>query len=572
VVAAYVLLARSTTTAPPPRAELAGLTDAVRDDPCARGIAMFAVAAVPSWDLASDLTAELDYAADQCADERLRAEFRIEQSRLQLGERREAAIANARNAAARVMQPELHAVLARQEIDIAVTSGRLDSAFRWADAAITDYRARGLELRQLRAVIMRNDLRKVRSEPHDLEAIIGDVQRWRPLAVARHRPDLASLLDAQDARARFWRGDVAAAHDAVRRLLAAKPGNAGGSHRITLEAGGSRRITGEVVDDRGRPVVGARVAAASALFADTVEIGVPALVVASKFDASYFNDDLRIATSDAGGRFAIEDGASTGAIVAQQGDRRSPPVRIADHVRLVLEPTRTVTGVVELAGHAHTHVRIQCNAIDAPVGALDTIAPVAADGSFVVRGASVRALQIIASNRDHSVIDNNDSEVRVATRTVPGSPDAAEVRLDLTAKRTIDAVVSSAFATPLFGAPVTVFAGKHRITSPEQIIRLPMAGYWLAKPADKTNLPDGVRDRIHPGDLVAHIAYSGHADLTLCAVEAPEHQMANTVVLRPGVANTMVLRPGPADPSRQRFACEPVGPDATVAELRLPAQ
>jgi hypothetical protein len=406
-------------------------------------------------------------------------------------------------------------------------------------------------------VIIRNDLHLARSEPDDLAAVAGDVQRWRPIAVARHRADLASRLDAQDGTARFWRGDLSAAHDALRRLAAAPPGT----------AIGSRRITGEVVDDRGRPVVGARVAAGSMLFADAIEVGLPAFVI-----NPHYADDQRIATSQAGGRFAIADSAPTGAIVAQQGDRRSPPVRIADHVRLVLEPTRTVTGVVELAGHAHTHVRIQCNAIDAPVGALDTIAPVAADGSFVVRGASVRALQIIASDRNDSVINNNDSEVRVATRTVPGSPDAAEVRLDLTAKRTIDAVVSSAFATRLFGAPVTVLAGKHRITSPEQIIRLPMAGYWLAKPADKTNLPDGVRDRIHPGDLVAHIAYSGHADLTLCVVEAPEHQMANTVVLRPGVANTMDLRPGPAHPSRQRFACEPVGPDATVAQLRLPAQ
>src|SRR5262249_49804655 len=150
-------------------------------------------------------------------------------------------------------QPELDAALAMQELVLARQRQQWDRAFRLADEAIADYRARGLELRQLRAVIARNELRLARSDPEDLEAIASDVQRWRPVAVASRRADLARQLDVQDGTARFWRGDVVAAHDALLRLPAVPPAG---------QVGGSRRITGEVMDERGRPVAGARVAAA----------------------------------------------------------------------------------------------------------------------------------------------------------------------------------------------------------------------------------------------------------------------------------------------------------------------
>ncbi|HEX7843312.1 MAG TPA: hypothetical protein VF469_37830, partial [Kofleriaceae bacterium] len=86
--------------------------------------------------------------------------------------------------------------------------------------------------------------------------------------------------------------------------------------------------------------------------------------------------------------------------------------------------------------------------------------------------------------------------------------------------------------------------------------------------ASKIDVPDGLRDRIHPGDLVAHVTYSGLADLMVCAI-APsrddlEYRQSNVIVLR------RVSRRVPGLRLRQLFACEQVGPDTTVAELRLP--
>ncbi|HEX7837823.1 MAG TPA: serine/threonine-protein kinase, partial [Kofleriaceae bacterium] len=456
VVDAYALLARSTTTAPPPRAELVDLAGSERGDPCARVIAMLALDAMSPNVIVPRPTTDVDGATKQCGDDRLRAELLIEHSRFQWP-REEEAVANARSVAARVMQPELDAALALQEVIRA--RGRRqdwDRALRQADVAINDYRVRGLELHQLRAAIVRNDLRLTRFDADDLRAITDDVERWRPIAVSNHRADLASQLDMQDARARFWRDDAAGAHEALRRLPAAVPGG----------AGQSRRITGEVVDDRGRPVVGARVAAATSLFADTVEIGVPRLIV------DPIHDDLRVATSDGNGQFVIEDGAPTGEIAAQHGDWRSQPVLIADHVRLVLEPTRIVTGLVKFTGDAHTHIVVQLIPIDAPIGTVGTIAPVAVDGSFLVGGASVRALQVVAIDR------RDNSDVRVGSRTVPASPGDSKVLIDLTGRRTIDVVVSSAFAISPDHATIDVFASKHRATSVDDLSRLRTISWW----------------------------------------------------------------------------------------------
>jgi tRNA A-37 threonylcarbamoyl transferase component Bud32 len=545
-IAAYALLARSTTAAPPPRAELTRLAGTATGDPCARVIATLAFAAV--WLSTEDtraLTANADGAAEQCGDERLRADLRIRSSRFQwelpiVGPRGEAAIANARIAASRVLQPELDAMLALQDLVLAQQRQQWDRAFRLADAAIDDYRVRGLELHQLGAVIARNELRLARSEPADLAAIAGEVERWRPVAAASQRADLVRRLALQDGTARFWRGDVVTAHNALIQLPAVPLG----------QAGGSRRITGEVVDDRGRPVAGARVAAGSMLFADSAGIGLQAFVVNKRY-----LDDLRITTSDAGGRFVIEDSAPTGGIAAQQADRRSPPVRIADRVRLVLEPTRTVTGKVELGGIAHTHVKVECVEIDAPPGTLATMAPVAADGSFVVRGASVRALQL-------SAFAGDDSVFRIESRAVPASPNAAEVRIDLAATtHAIDVVVGSAVVPPLGGAIVILYPGRHRVASVQDLMRLPMAGTGFATPASTAEVPSGLRDRIQPGDLVAHIAYSGHEDLTVCAINMSGDWM-----------DAALSRKWQAHLPRLPFACEHVGRDATVAALRVPAQ
>src|SRR5262249_40366786 len=155
-----------------------------------------------------------------------------------------------------------------------------------------------LQMRQLKAVIARNIARMQRLDPGDLDAILADVRVWRPIAVAQHWSRLAWQLERIDALVQLQQGELARAHAELIHLWQTRPP----SGRPTS----GRAITGEVVDDRGRPVAGATVAAGVRLFADSIGIGLP------------LNDDsLQLTTSDATGRFELHDIALGGPIAAQ---------------------------------------------------------------------------------------------------------------------------------------------------------------------------------------------------------------------------------------------------------------
>jgi predicted Ser/Thr protein kinase len=550
-IAAYALLGRSQTEHKPSEAEIAGLAGAATPDPCARVLAAIAFdTAFQGVARARSTLAGAAGAADQCGDERVRADLMIQDNpyhweRPRAGPKADAAIQQARIAASRVMQPELEAALASLSRRVAGPGrGQWDEAFRLTEIELAGYRGHGLETRQLGTVIARNALRIARAEPDDLRAIAGDVRVWRPVAIAHHRLDLARQLDTQDARARLQLGDVASAHTDLIHLWLAQP---------PTKAIVSRRITGEVVDRDGRPVAGATVAASGQLFADAAGIGLP-----------LFADDvehkLRIVTSDAAGRFAIEDGAWEGAVVAQLADRRSKPVAIADRVKLVLEPTRSVTGKVNLAGTPHTRVTVHCVIIGDLTGRFDTIAPVGPDGSFVIDGATVGALRLGASTHGDADFDEH-----IEYRSFPALPRLLTgVALELpSSARVIDVIVHSAVTTPLDGGLVILVSGKPAITSMGDLVRLPneSAQVRLARPVTGDNVPRALLDRAHSGDLIAHIEHARLGDLTACAVnfsgdlmdpEFQQHMQAHF--------------------SQLAFKCAHIGPNDAVVELLVPPQ
>jgi hypothetical protein len=488
--------------------------------------------------------------AEQCGDERLRADLLIRDSPYRwelpmVGPRADAAIQRAETAAARVMQPELDAQLAAQKRRIARRHGRWSEAFRWSETEIADYRGRGLQLHQARSVIWRNGLRLARREPGDLEAVAGDIRTWRPIVVAANRPELVRQLDIHDARVRFAVGDLASAHADLVRLWQDRP--------RTAKSGESRRITGEVVDPAGRPVAGATVAAGTPLFADAIGIGVPRFL-------DYTTDEVRFATSDAAGHFAIDDAAPAGAIAAQLADLRSLPVAIADRVRLVIAPTRRVTGKVELGRVPHTRVQIYSTIVGDPTGQFSVIAPVAPDGSFELARATVGAIRLGVST-----LDDVELNEHVEYRTFPASPaPLTGVVLGLaTSNRTIDVIVRSAVAANLEGALVVVFAGRSVIATADDFKRLSTSDVQshFAMPVVGQNAPRPVLDQIRPGDLAAHIEHAAQGDLTICSLGFTGDWM---------------------DPAyRQRlqdhfsqlvFKCKPIGPDVAVVVLDVPPQ
>ena len=549
VIAAYELYGRSETEHPPSDAELTAQSSRPSVDPCARVIATLAFkAASEDMSRARALVNDAMSTVDQCGDDRLRADLLIQAAPYQwelpiIGPRGEAATRQAQVAASRVMQPEVEAALAALNIEIAQQQhDHWDEAFRAVELQIAGYGARGLPAQQTRAVITRNTLRIERALPADLEAVIADAQTWRPIATANHKPAFADQLAHQAALARFWLGDVPAAHAELMRLSQMRPG--------VEPTGKTREIDGEVVDARGRPVAGATVAASSKLSADSIGIGVP-----------LSDEELRVTTTDANGRFVISDfsdAVQQGAIAAQLGDRRSRPAVCANHVRLVLEPTRRVSGKVELGEVPPTRVAVGGEVVGDPTGRFNLVAPVAADGSFVLDGSPMDALRVSVTVRD-----GEGRGIRIEYQTLPASPaPSANLRLALpSSTRILDVIVRSTVAIPVHGARVILLSGKQQIKTAGDLMRLqaPAVQGDHAKPIGGDSIPEPVRDKIRTGDLVAHIAHAEPGELTVCAIGYPDD-----------FADPAIAKRWQDHVSQIALHCELIGPDATVVIVAVP--
>ena len=553
VIAAYALYARSQTEHKPADAEIDQLIAAPTTDPCGRVVATLAFH-YASHDVprARSLVADAIAAADQCGDERLKAELLIRDNRYQwerpmIGPRGDKAIRRAQIAVARVDQPDLAAALSAVMVSASVQRARLDEALQHADAAVAGYRARSLPRRMLGALIQRNAVRLKRNEPADLDALAADVRAFLPLAVADHQPELARQLAVQDANARFQRGDVAGAHADLVRLWHAQP--------AAERARPGRRITGEVVDPAGHPIAGARIAASLAVLADAVGVDLPNSAADTARD-----DSLRVATSDAAGRFAIEDAVNDGAIAAALGDRRSMPAVIADHVKLVLEPTRSVTGKVDLARRTASQVAVIAMIAPDPLSMMLMVAPVAPDGSFTLAGAPVRGFEIGAALHG---ADESDEHLEV--QPVPaGTAPVAGLALGLErSQRTIDVILRSTVTAPLEGAEVVVFAGTPRLAKLSDLRRYrgPGLQFRLATPAAGAELSAEIAARVRPGDLVARIAHAGLGALTVCGFG-----------FAGDLADPQFWERLQAHRSQVAMTCAPITPDVRVLVLAVPPQ
>jgi hypothetical protein len=236
---------------------------------------------------------------------------------------------------------------------VALQVSHWDTALQQLEVA---FHARGLLTWELRTAVLRNTVLFTRSEPADLAAIGPDVRTWRAIAIGKHQDELARQLDALATMARYELGDTVTAHADLSRLWQARP--------RSEPSAGSRKINGQVVDGRGEPIAGALVAASSNLTADSKGIGVPMFYRITNFE----DEDLRVATSDERGRFVIRDAAPVGAIMAEFGEQRLQPQAIASHAMLVLEPTRSIHGKVDLGRAPYTRVEVSCLPIVVLVG------------------------------------------------------------------------------------------------------------------------------------------------------------------------------------------------------------
>jgi hypothetical protein len=83
----------------------------------------------------------------------------------------------------------------------------------------------------------------------------------------------------------------------------------------------------------------------------------------------------------------------------------------------------------------------------------------------------------------------------------------------------------------------------------------------FARPVARDSVPRAVLDKIHPGDLLAHIEHAGMGELTVCGFSLVGDWMD------PEFQQRALARF-----SQLSFKCTQIGPDAAVVELLVPPQ
>jgi hypothetical protein len=528
-VLAYLFDPQGCALATPPRLSIASTADTVgalalaieslRDDTKVTVAQMAEFAAKPGLDACSrsyalhaELMTEKDVpkqralataaidAAESCGDDRLRAESLIASAPFEyetptIGPKGRAAIEKAKVAIDRVGQLDLTAKLDLARARVAAQDKRWDDAFAATDRAAAAYGARGRVRAQIGAAMATAGLRFRRNGPGDLEAVRVAIAKWRPIAVANHLKEPVDDIDETDAYVRMFLGDVAGAHPELVRLY--KPE----AHADVA----SQAIDGVVVDETGTPIPDATVGAGQLVWLDSVgpvPFGQP--------EETHY----RMVTTDASGAFRIPDAATTGAVVAQKGDRVAA-VKLAPHLRLVLAPTRAMSGKVKLGTMVGSSVFVMVMPIDHLQ--FGYLAPLAADGSF--------SLPAVPTTELYTGVSRWGSELSsdVEFSKIPAGR-APVTNLELvahTSERTLVVVVRSAVDLPFDTAQVIVLPGRVDIKTLGELQKLPnhtSLQARFAKPIIGEAVPKDAAGKTRAGDLVAELTDVVGGDVTACVV------------------------------------------------------
>ncbi len=468
-------------------------------DSCSRTIALAALDAISDASVGHKAATDEITAADACGDDWLRAyaliaEAPYEYEQPSIGPKGRAAVERAKVAVDRVPDRGLVATIDQMRAQIAGQDKHFAEAFATVEHAVETFGARGQRREQIAAVETANGLRFQRTEVADLEAMRASIAKWKPVAAELHDDHLVRALGMTDAYARLFLGDLAGAHPELVRLW--EP-----DHHPDMP---SQKVAGTVVDAAGKPVAGATVAVGILMWVDSMGV-LP------------FGDTtgLRMTTSDADGRFEIADAPMTGAIFAQQGDRRVAQA-LAPNARLVLQPTRKLAGKVNLGTtlRTKTFVMIASEA----TRSLMMMAPLEADGTFAYDGAPTSELSVGVATWALERSGN------VAFTKVPPSHEAA-LGLVLDAPNTdrvLEVIARSELPTALDAAQVFLMPGRHQVKTVDELNKQShgqaVGQMRFAKAIVGEDIPAAVRGKTRPGDLIAHFTDVPSGEVTVCVV------------------------------------------------------
>ena len=549
VIAALGLYARTEPRdADPPSKDAQTFADRSGLEPCARSIALHAVEeSAPEVAARRAAINEAVATSDQCDDDRLRAEMLIAAAPYQfelpvIGPKGQAGIRRADAAAIRTGEPALIARVEFLRSFVATQEDHWKQAFELADHAIKVLDDAGLHRRAVAITVEALEMRITHAEPADFDVIRTTAAKWAPIAERLGEHALAEDLERDVALVRWTTGDIAGAHAELVRLWHPPP-----------HMKDSMKVDGEVVDREGKPVGGATVAAARTLGADSVGVPFPA------FRLHYGDRDLRAVTTDAAGHFELPEAPDRGAIIAQLADRRSIPVAVSAHVKLVLEPTHRVSGTLALGSRQYTETAIVIEAVDDHTDSYRLLGPVAADGTFAIDGAPIRKLRIAVA------IDNRLYGTQLAYKDLPASPEPiTNIQLAVEASgRPLDVVARSTLTTPLDTAQIVILAGRVQVANVGALMARSNSGLatQFAHHIVGESVPPDAIDKIKPGDLTAHFADVPAGEITVCVIGLSGDMM-----------DSAMMRKIQAHMAELELKCETIEGDAKVVVIAAPPQ
>jgi hypothetical protein len=357
------------------------------------------------------------------------------------------------------------------------------------EEAARKYGTRHRPRSQVRAILGALAVLLAQGSEADLARVDELVARWHATGTV----DDARALDDRAARARWRRGEVAAADAA---LLAIGP--VPSFEPPTRPIGPERTMRGTVVDVHGHPVAGAEVVGGAQIDTDSVNGGSPFTI----------EHPTRTHT-DTNGHFVLP--GARGPVTAWTATANAPMADdTGSDVQFVIAETHRVRGHVELSGLAATKVVVELYATDA---SWSGITPVRTDGRFELDRVMPGRYRISAHPYGFNV---GGVEQMIDVRG-----DIDDVRLTARPARPL-AVIGRASG---FGAPdlalVFVFWGTApknatvRTIDPDSAARL-IDTAW-AYPAARVGVTDMVRARLEPNDVVSTFVDRSATPSYVCA-------------------------------------------------------
>jgi serine/threonine protein kinase len=526
-------LLQTSTSVPLDPAAASTLIAKAGSDACASSIAHMLVANID--DSAVSKVHHLEEArqdAERCADDRVIAESALSAAQHASDDQEPtinitAKLRLAETLVRRVDQRDLMATIDRIRAGVAFGADGIKEGITHGIAAMEGFAARGRLRAQLDIGIDVLYARQSRATPADLTEIPTLLSAWRARALAElgEADDIVRALDRCAAVLEFSHGDLARAHAQLNRLHSELPNRR------------SQRLTGTVVDLRGRPVAGATVTADDSLIGDSLG------VVDYRGSTS-----MRHVASGADGRFEIPDAIEDALVIAELGDRRSSPGMGSNELTLQLAPTSRLEGHIALNGRPAGSVMVIVREHDPPRrNNYVSMAPVSSDGSFMVLGVPRRDVYV----RAVTWTVNTGTIVSVRGPVIQGIslelPDSTRV-VQVIARPTVDSRLES--------ARVQVLPGKVASMNLLEFTRkFYVASVKTAYEVDAGSLANPVRAALRPGDLLATMTEVPSGTASACAYALPRN-----------------LSPKQDDGSRHKVqvVCRPIPDAAALITIEVP--